>query len=123
MAAGDPGIVLTRFYIEVNGERVYVADDAADAVEDYLLANADRGAFVAYKTEGGKIVDVNDIIAVDAAADVDNFKGLGPKIPVVKCWRFCQPTNYSNQDAQINVNNITNCTVESLYNGSLYFHC
>ena len=120
----DGGVIqgrVDRFYIEVNGERVYVADDAADAVEDYLLANADRGAFVAYKTEGGKIVDVNDIIAVDAAADVDNFKAWTEDTGYEMLAASVNQPNYSNQDAQINVNNITNCTVESLYNGSFTF--
>ena len=118
----DGGVIqgrVDRFYIEVNGERVYVADDAADAVEDYLLANAADGAFVAYKTEGGKIVDVADIVAVDDATDVDPFKdnqqdwikdtGLELIAASVNL-----PDGYSNREAQIDIDNITNYTAADI---------
>ena len=97
-----------RFYMNLNGERVFIDDAVADEIEDYLTANAADGAFVAYKTEGGKIVDVNDIIAVDAAADVDNFKAWTEDTGYEMLAASVNlPDGYSNRDAQIDIDNIT----------------
>ena len=63
-----------RFYILIDGEKVYV-DDSATADVDSKLGDAGKSdiAIVAYKTQGGKIVGATDadILIIKTCADIN----------------------------------------------------
>ena len=116
-----------RFYMNIDGERVFIDDDAADAINTELGNTA--AAIVAYKTEGGKVVDVADICVVNDAGDIGAFRDTwtvnNPDFEDVIGYEMLAGTvngAYNNRVAQINIDAMDNAS-ESFPSGTFTFIC
>ena len=103
-----------RFYMNIDGERVFIDDKAADAINTEL---GDTAAIVAYKTEGGKVVAVADICVVGAAGDVDQFSTWIAANDFADAFDYEMlagtvnlPGGYTNSYGQIDLDVVSNAT-------------
>ena len=88
--------------MNIDGERVYITDAAAD---DVNIALGAAPAIVAYKTEGGKVVDAVDVIVI-TAADIATYNGSDIATELGLDAMTADFASYVKEQAQVNVDNV-----------------